>query len=152
MGSGSSLLSCGAFLPLPLLQVFLLLVAEHVLPLLLACLFTVLWGVAPSPVFSAQGAQPSLLCVFLLLLLIIQFFFSFFPGGAMLIWPRVVCGRTACRLAHLVVCIFPSSLGTSIWWQHRSPWFLRSTWSGNAMHRLGMWRSQSFASSQWFCL
>jgi hypothetical protein len=33
----------------------------------------------PSPLFSAQGTLPSLLCVFLLLLLIIQFF-SFFPG------------------------------------------------------------------------
>jgi hypothetical protein len=28
----------------------------------------------------------------------------------MLIWPRVVCGSTKCHLAHLVVCIFPSSL------------------------------------------
>jgi hypothetical protein len=26
--------------------------------------------------------------------------------GAMLIWPRVVCGSTTCRLAHLVVCTF----------------------------------------------
>jgi hypothetical protein len=43
--------------------------------------------------------------------------FSFFPGwgwsvqGVMLIWPRVVCGSTTYRLAHLVR-IFPSCLGT----------------------------------------
>jgi hypothetical protein len=35
---------------------------------------------------------------------------------AMLIWPRVVCGSTACCLAHLVVCVFPSHLGMSVWW------------------------------------
>jgi hypothetical protein len=33
-------------------------------------------------------------------------------SGAMLIWPRVVCGSTKCRLAHLVVCVFPSHLAT----------------------------------------
>jgi hypothetical protein len=32
----------------------------------------------------------------------------------MLIWPRVVCGSTVCLLAHLVVCIFPSSLGAGV--------------------------------------
>jgi hypothetical protein len=42
----------------------------------------------------------------------------FSPGGglsvqgAMLIWPRVVCGSTMYGLAHLVVHVFPSSLGT----------------------------------------
>jgi hypothetical protein len=57
-----------------------------------------------------------------LLLFIIQFgFFSLFSlgggwsvQGAMLIWPRVVCGSTMCRLAHLVVCVFPSHLGTGV--------------------------------------
>jgi hypothetical protein len=46
-------------------------------------------------------------------LFIIQFrFFSFFfPSGghsvhgAVLIWPRVVCGSTVWGLAHLVVCV-----------------------------------------------
>jgi hypothetical protein len=80
----------------------------------------------PSPTLHAQGAPPPLLRVFLLLLLIIQFFF-FFPWvgvsvqGAMLIYPRVVCGSTACHLAHLVVCVFPSRLGAGIWWWHGSP-------------------------------
>jgi hypothetical protein len=63
-------------------------------------------------------------------LFIIQFvFFSlyFFPlggslsvQGAVLIWPRVVCGSTLCHLAHLVLCIFPSILGAGIS-QCRSP-------------------------------
>jgi hypothetical protein len=87
---------------LPLLQAFPLLVAVWVPPLLLwlTCLFTV----------------PSVL-----LLLIIQGFFSLFSlgrgqsvQGAMLIWPRVVCGSTAYRLAHIVARIFPSRLGTGI--------------------------------------
>jgi hypothetical protein len=60
----------------------------------------------------------------LLLLFIIQFFFLFSLGqsvqGAMLIWPRVVCGTTMCRLAHLVVCVLPGSLGAGIW-QHGGP-------------------------------
>jgi hypothetical protein len=39
----------------------------------------------------------------------------------MLIWPRVVCGSTMYHLAHLVVHVFPSCLGTAIWWQCGSP-------------------------------
>jgi hypothetical protein len=68
--------------------------------------------------------------------------------GAMLIWPRVVSGSTVCCLAHLVVCI--SGAGSS-WhlalWEHS--WFLCLMWSGDAMRGLGVWRSQSFASSLW---
>jgi hypothetical protein len=60
---------------------------------------------------------------FLLLLLIIQFFFLFSPGvgrsiqGAMLIWPRVVCGSSMYHLAHLwstssqTVWVLPSGGG-----------------------------------------
>jgi hypothetical protein len=33
----------------------------------------------------------------------------------MLLWPRVVCGSTMYRLAHLV-CVFPSHLGVGDWW------------------------------------
>jgi hypothetical protein len=60
-------------------------------------------------------------------LLITQFLF--FPGwgqsvqGAVLIWPRVVCGSTVYRLAHLVVRVFPSYLGASIWWPGSLPGF-----------------------------
>jgi hypothetical protein len=54
--------------------------------------------------------------------------FSFFPlgggrsvQGPMLIWPRVVCGSTEGRLAHLVVHLFPSCLGTAVWQRRGSP-------------------------------
>jgi hypothetical protein len=60
----------------------------------------------------------------LFLLLITQFLFFSLGGGqsvqgAMLIWPRVVCGSTTYHLAHLVVHIFPSRLGTAVWWRPR---------------------------------
>jgi hypothetical protein len=84
------------------------------------------------------------------------FFFLFFPWvggqsvqGAMVIWPRAVCGSTACHLAHLVVCI--SQAGRSWHLVALEPsWFLRLTWSGDGVRRLGVWRCWSFASSQWF--
>jgi hypothetical protein len=80
----------------------------------------------PSPLFSAQDAQSSLLHVFFVVIA----YYSvslFFPGvgrsvqRAMLIWPRIVCRSTMYCLAHLVVCFFPSHLGTGIWQRHRSP-------------------------------
>jgi hypothetical protein len=60
-------------------------------------------------------------------LLIIQFFFLFSLGGGwsvqgdILIWPRVFCGSTAYRLAHLVVCVSPSHLGTAVCRLRRNP-------------------------------
>jgi hypothetical protein len=74
----------------------------------------------PTSPFSVQGAPPSLLCVFFVIIAYYSVFFFFFPwmgvglSGAMLIWPRVVCGSTMYCLAHLVVCVFPSRLGTGI--------------------------------------
>jgi hypothetical protein len=65
-------------------------------------------------------------CLFCCYCLLSRFFSLFSLGGGrsfqgpMLIWPRVVCGSTECHLAHLVVRIFPSHLGTGVWW-HRSP-------------------------------
>jgi hypothetical protein len=71
----------------------------------------------PSPLFGVQGAPPSLPRVFIVLIACYSVSL-FFPGwggwsvqGAMLIWPRVVCGGTMYHLAHLI-CIFPSCLGT----------------------------------------
>jgi hypothetical protein len=119
----------------------------------LACLFTVLWGIVPTPLFGPQGTLPSLLCVFFCCCLLFGWFFSHFyldggqsVQGAMLIWPRVVCGSTTCCLAHLVVCFSWAgrSWHLAVW---EPSWFLRLTWSGDPMPRLGMWRSQNFASS-----
>jgi hypothetical protein len=98
-----------------------------------ACLFLQFaQGSAPPAMSGAWGAPPSLPPVFFFFIQLLVYdsvcFFLFYPPlgggqfvqGAMLIRPRVVCGSTACRLAHLVVRIFPSHLGAGIW-QHRSP-------------------------------
>jgi hypothetical protein len=87
----------------------------------LACLFTVLWGI-PLPPSSVLKVPHTLCYVSLLFLLFITQFLLFSLGGgqsvqgAMLIWPRVVCGSTGYHLAHLVVRIFPSHLSTGDWW------------------------------------
>jgi hypothetical protein len=66
-------------------------------------------------------------CLFCCYCLLFSFFFLFSLGGgrsvqgAMLIWLRVVCGSTMCHLAHLVVWVSPSSLGTGVWQQRGSP-------------------------------
>jgi hypothetical protein len=122
-------LSCAVFLPRPLSQLFPLLVAGRVLLLLPSPAWLVylqFWEGFPSPLFSAQGAPPSLPCVFIVL--IAYYSVSLFsPGGgrsvqgAVLIWPRVVCGSTTSRLAHLVVCVFPSHLGAGVWLRPGSP-------------------------------
>jgi hypothetical protein len=117
-------LSCGVFLPPPLLQAFPLLVAGHV-PLLLPSPASLLWGI-PLPLFGAQGAPPSLLHVFFVVIAYYSVsLFSLGGGwsvqGAMLIWPRVVYCSTMYRLAHLVIRIFPSPLGAGVWWRHGSP-------------------------------
>jgi hypothetical protein len=119
-------LSCAVFLLLPLSQAFLLLIAGCVLPLLPSPA-SLLWGISPSPSSVLRAPRPLCYVSFLLLLLIIQFFFLFSLGGGrsvqgtMLIWHRIVCGSTECRLAHLMVSVFPSCLGTAIWQQHGSP-------------------------------
>jgi hypothetical protein len=69
----------------------------------------------PFPHLRCSGC-PALyaMCLFCCYCLLFSFF-SLGGGqsvqGAMLIWPRVVCGSIMCHLAHLIVCVFPSSLG-----------------------------------------
>jgi hypothetical protein len=131
MGSGPFPLSCGVFLPPPCLQAFPHLVAGRVLLLLPSLAGLFIYSPVrdcPSPsLFEAQGAQPSLLHVFFVVTAYYSVFFLFSLGwgqsvqGAILIWPRVVCGRTACHLAHLVLCVFPNGLGAGVWWQCESP-------------------------------
>jgi hypothetical protein len=73
---------------------------------------------SPPHLFSAQGTPPSLLRVFFVIAYYSVSLFSLGGGrsvqGAMLIWPRDIFGSTAYRLAHLVVCVFPSHLDTGI--------------------------------------
>jgi hypothetical protein len=130
MGGGSSPLSCGVFLPLPLSQAFPLMVAglESPLPPSQArpglFIYSSRWD-SPTPLFSAQGTSPSLLCVFIVVIAYYSVsLFSLGGGlsvqGALLIWPRVVCGSTTYHLAHLVH-VFPSHLSAGIWRQPRGP-------------------------------
>jgi hypothetical protein len=129
VGSWPLPLFCRVFLLLPLLQAFPFWLLGRCLRsclLQLACLFTVPWGISCPLLFSTQGTLPSSLRVFFVVIAYYSVsLFSLGGGqsvqGAMLIWPRVVCGSTACCLAHLVVCVFPSCLGTAIWRWHGSP-------------------------------
>jgi hypothetical protein len=113
----------------------------------------------PSPLFSAQDALPSLLCVFFVVIAYYSVFFPFFPG-----WGSVCPGDSAdlaqgCLWEYHVPlsspcgpCL-PKPSGrwclAAVW---EPSWFLSLTWSGDAMRRLEVWRSQSFASSPWFFL
>jgi hypothetical protein len=129
VGSGPSPLSCGVFLPPPLLQAFLILVAGWV-PLLLPSptglfIYSSMRDCPSSPL-RHSGHLPSLLHVFFVVVVYYSVpLFSLGGGqsvqGAMLIWPRVVCRSTTCFLAHLVVCVFPSHLGAGVWRQRGSP-------------------------------
>jgi hypothetical protein len=124
-------LSCGVFLPPPLSQAFLLLVAGRVPPLppspARPGLFIYSSGKdIPSPTFGTQDAMASLLRVFFVVIA----YYSvslFFPGwwsvcpGGYADLARVVCGSTMSHLAHLVVCVFPSHLGTGVWQRPRGP-------------------------------
>jgi hypothetical protein len=107
----------------------------------------------PFPPSALRVLHPLCYVSFLLLLLIIQFFF-FFPGWGLVcpggyadlaqdcLWEFHVPLRSPCGL-HL-----PKRL-VAVW---EPSWFLHLTWSGDALHRLEVWRSQNFASSQWFFL
>jgi hypothetical protein len=86
VGGGSSPLSCGVFLPLTLLQAFLLLVAMCVQPLLPSP--AGLWGTSPHSFFSTQEPHPLCYVSLLFLLLILQFLF--FP------WVGVCLSRGLC--------------------------------------------------------
>jgi hypothetical protein len=90
-------------------------------------------------------------------LFIIQFVSLFSLGGgqsvqgSLLICPRVVCGSTVCRLAHLVVCS-PKQVRSWYLAAQEPSWFLHLMWSGDAISGLGVWRCQCFASFWWFFL
>jgi hypothetical protein len=114
----------------------------------------------PSPHLWHSGCPASLLCVCFVVIAYYSVFFSFFPG-----WGSVCPGGYAdlaqgCLWEYPVVLLssacgphLPKSSGcchlAAVW---EPSWFLHSTWSGDALCRLKVWRSQSFASSWWFYL
>jgi hypothetical protein len=99
---------------------------------------------APIPAFSSQlvylhfcegfsspslwhSGHPTLFAMYLFCCYCLLLSFSVYSlgrgrsvQGAMLIWPRVVCGSTTYCLAHLLVRVFPSCLGAGVW-RHGSP-------------------------------
>jgi hypothetical protein len=153
--------SCGVSLPPPLLQAFpswLLGVCCHSCLLQLS-LFIYSSGKDSPPCPFWHSVRPTLFasCLYCSYCLLLSF--SFFPGWGSVcpggyaelaqgcLWEyRVLlsspCGPRLPKMSgrwHLVVVLGPS-------------WCLHLMWSGDAMHRLEVWRSQSFASSQWFFL
>jgi hypothetical protein len=82
----------------------------------------------PLPFLQCSG-HPALFatCLFCCYCLLFRFFFFFTLGGgrsvqgAMLIWPRVVCGSTVYHLARLVICIFLNHLSAGIRRRPRGP-------------------------------
>jgi hypothetical protein len=130
-GSGSSLLSCGVFLPPPLSQALLLLVAGHSprshqwlsSP---PGLFIYSPGKgSPAPLSELRAPHPLSHVSLLFLLLITQFLF--FPRvgvglsrGLCCSGPRLSVGVPWYREAHLVR-VSPSRLGAGDWWWPRGP-------------------------------
>jgi hypothetical protein len=117
-----------------------------------ACLFTV------PLTLTLRVPLPLCYVSFLLLLFIIQFgFFSVFSGGgrsvqgAMLSWPRVVCGSTMYCLAHLWSAS-PKLVRSWLLAPREPSWCLHLTWSVDALRWLGVWRCRSFTSSWWLFL
>jgi hypothetical protein len=111
------------------------------------------------PLFGAQGTLPSLLCAFFVVIAYYSVFFSFFlgwrsvsPGGYAdlaqgCLWEYCVLLSSPCVL-HLPK---PSGCCCLVALQEPS-WFLHLMCSGDAMRKLEVWRSQSFASSWWLFL
>jgi hypothetical protein len=106
--------------------------------------------------FGTQGAPPSLLRVFFVVIAYYSGFFSFFPG-----WGSVCPGgytdlAQGCLWEYHVLLSSPCGLRlpkpsgcwclVAVW---EPFWFLHLTLSGDAVCRLEVWRSQSFASSRW---
>jgi hypothetical protein len=112
---------------------------------------------SPPPLFGAQGTQPSLLCLYCFYCLLLSF--SLFPR-----WGLVCPGGYAdlaqgCLWKYHMLLSSPCGLRLPKCFGHwhvaavREPsWFLCLMWSGDAMRGVGVWKGQSFTSSQWFFL
>jgi hypothetical protein len=158
VGSGSSSLSCSfppttTFTSFPTLDCWTCAAAPAFSSWLVVKDF-------PSSSLQCSGC-PALFatCLFCCYCLLFRFFFSFFPG-----WVSICTGGYAdlaqvCLWEYHVPLSSPCGLhlpkpsGHCRLMAAREPsWFVHSMWSGDAMCRLKVWRSQSFASSQWFFL
>jgi hypothetical protein len=119
-----------------------------------------LWVISLPPLFGTQGTPTSFLRVFFVVIAYYSvFFFLFFPG-----WGSVCPGGYAdlaqgCLGEYCAPLSSPCSLRLvkpsgccHVVVAQEPSWFLRLTWSEDAMHRLEVWRRQSFASSWWFFL
>jgi hypothetical protein len=133
VGSGSSLLSCGVFLLLPVSQAFLLLVAGRVLPLLPEPLWpTWLVYLQSQEGFLSPNLQHSVrptlfpMCLYCSYCLLLSF--SFFPGGGQSVQglccsgPGLSVGVPWHHKAHLVR-VFPNHLGMGSWQPGGPPCF-----------------------------
>jgi hypothetical protein len=160
VGNRSSPLSCGVFLSPPLLQAFPLLVAGRGATSAfssLACVFTVLWGI-PLPTSSALSAPH--LCAHVFFVLIAYYSVSlFFPG-----WGSVCPGGYAdlaqgCLWEYHVPLHLPCGLHLpklSVCWclavARGALLVSLFNMKWRCLHRPEVWRGQSFACPQWFCL
>jgi hypothetical protein len=112
----------------------------------------------PFPPLRCSGC-PTLFAMCLFCCYCLLFSFSFFPG-----WGSVCPGGYAdlaqgCLWEYHILLSSPCGphLSKPSWLWHlvavwEPSWFLHLMWSGDAMHRLEVWRSQRFASSWWFFL
>jgi hypothetical protein len=162
MGSGSSLLSCGVFLPPPLLQAFPLLVAgctPHLCHRFSGPSGLFIYSPGKDflpPIFSAQGTPASFLCVFIVLIAYysVSLFFQVDVGLSRELCcsgPGFVCGSTT------VPWSSPGPLLPKPSWcwplAARGPsLFLCLMWGGDSLLHLEVWRGQSYAFPQWLCL
>jgi hypothetical protein len=162
VGGGSSPLSCGVFLPLPLSQAFPLLVAGHTPPLPLeplwpgpAYLFTVP-GRIPLPRSSELKAPHPLCNVFLLFLLLITQFL-FFPQVEVSLSRGLYCSGPGLsvgvlRTAKLTLSVSFHAVSVQVTGSPGallvSPFNMKWRFSVLA----GGVEGSNFASSRWFCL
>jgi hypothetical protein len=116
------------------------------------------WEGFPSPNLQHSGHPtlfPACLNCSYYLLLSFSFFFSrvevSLSRGLCCSGPGLSVGLPWYREAHLVR-VFPSHVGTGHWRPRGPSSFLCLTWSGDSLHRLEMWRGQSYAFSRWLCL